>query len=301
MMATFNGERHLREQIDSILAQQNVDITLRACDDQSSDDTYGILNDYAAKFPNVLVSRNVTNLGVGKNFMQMVYESHDSPYDYYAFSDQDDIWHPDKLSHAVAMLRSDDSPVLYYSDVRDFTESREWSELEAFRQIRNHPSTVFLRNWACGCTMVFNRALRDLLCIYEPQSFPRIHDAWVHVVAYCCGAVVADFDHALIRRRISGHNAVGELSDHHKSFSAAFSDAVNLTREATHDPTIVVCQLVEGFADLLRPDILPTINMLLAYRDSMVSRLRAATEFDFWLPTRRGRVIVRACFLLGRY
>lgn len=301
MMATYNGERYLCEQIDSILAQEGVDVHLRVCDDRSTDGTFAILQDYASRYPNVTVSQNETNVGVGKNFMQMVYEEEAGDYEYLAFSDQDDIWLPNKLSHAISMLAPHANPTLYYSDVADFDDHHEWSELASFREVLNHLDTLMLRNWACGCTMVFNQSLRNLLCRYEPTSYPRIHDAWTHVVAQCCAEVIADFDHALIRRRIAGQNTVGELSDHHRSIDHAISDAANLAHEATHAPTMVACQLVEGYADLLKPEALPAIDALLTYHDSFGTRIRTATSFDVWQPTLRGRLITRACFVLDRY
>ena len=301
MMATYNGERYLGEQVDSILAQEGVDVWLRVCDDRSTDGTYRLLQELAARHPNVAVSQNQDNLGVGKNFMQMVFERTERAYDFYAFSDQDDVWLPNKLSEAIALLEGHDEPALYYSDVRNFSDEGESLELRDYHEVVRHPATLLLRSWACGCTMVFNRALRELLCEHPLDEYPRIHDTWVHLVALNCGRVEADIARSFIRRRLSGANVVGELSDHHRSLTSVFADVAGLFAPSTRKPSRVAQQLVQEFGTRINPVLQPELDLLLNYRSSLVNRVRAATRFDFWQPTRRGRALVRLCFLLGRY
>ena len=65
MMATYRGERWVGEQIESILAQEGVDVTLRIRDDQSPDGTLEVCQSYAKRYPNVIVTRNAKNLGTG--------------------------------------------------------------------------------------------------------------------------------------------------------------------------------------------------------------------------------------------
>ena len=100
-MSTYNGERYLREQIDSILNQKNVDIVLFVRDDGSKDATLDILGEYSAKYDNVLFSAG-NNLGIGKSFYEALRLAPES--DYYAFSDQDDVWLQDKVASGVKAL-----------------------------------------------------------------------------------------------------------------------------------------------------------------------------------------------------
>lgn len=300
-MATYNGSQYLVEQVRSILAQQDVEVVLRVCDDRSTDNTYALLQELADKDPRMIVSQNQDNVGVAQNFMQMVFEPGGAGFDYYAFADQDDIWLPNKLSHAIGMLGGAEGPTLYYSDVTNFDQNREWSDLSPYRKIVEHPTTLLVRGWAAGCTMVFNRELREVLCLHKPDTFFRIHDVWVHLVARCCGQVVEDLDHSFIRRRITGHNVAGELKDHHTSIAQAASDLGNLRNEAEHAPSKVAQQLEEEFGDGIKEPFGEAVHMLAHYRASMRTRILAAMRFDFWQPTLRGRLTVRLCFLLGRY
>ena len=101
-MSTYNGEKYLREQIDSILKQTQVDAQLIVRDDGSSDGTVRILEEYSRNYPNVSFYQG-TNVGVGKSFLELLKNAPQA--DYYSFADQDDVWLEDKLNHAVSIIR----------------------------------------------------------------------------------------------------------------------------------------------------------------------------------------------------
>ena len=96
-MSTYNGEKYLKEQIDSILSQEGVDVRLYIRDDGSSDRTTDILASYQ-EHKNVKIEKG-NNLGFAKSFLTALDECDEA--DYYAFSDQDDVWEKDKLSTAM--------------------------------------------------------------------------------------------------------------------------------------------------------------------------------------------------------
>lgn len=97
VMSTYNGEKYLKEQIDSILSQEGVDVRLYIRDDGSSDRTTDILASYQ-EHKNVKIEKG-NNLGFAKSFLTALDECDEA--DYYAFSDQDDVWEKDKLSTAM--------------------------------------------------------------------------------------------------------------------------------------------------------------------------------------------------------
>ena len=98
LMATYNGEKYLREQIDSILEQSYTEFRLLISDDCSTDDTRNILNEYVKKDRRVIVFLQNKNIGAVKNF-QYLMEKVES--DYFMFSDQDDIWQKDKIRKSI--------------------------------------------------------------------------------------------------------------------------------------------------------------------------------------------------------
>ena len=215
MMATYNGEKYVAEQIDSILAQQDVDVTLLITDDGSTDATPDICRRYENEFMSIFFRTNATNKGVASNFMDMVYEADATLYDYFAFSDQDDCWLPCKLIEAIKSIKkSGVGPRLYYSDVSNADSdlaiiNREYAVFGPYEKSMPLLLTI---NWALGCTMVFNREFQEKLSEYRPPTWPRIHDVWVHMVALSCGWSVPDLDHAFIKRRLTGSNVVGAMN-----------------------------------------------------------------------------------------
>ena len=89
LLSTYNGEKYLKEQLDSIIAQKGVDVHILARDDGSKDDTIKILEGYE----NIDIIKG-SNIGVCKSFFELINKS--GEYDYYSFADQDDVWDCDR-------------------------------------------------------------------------------------------------------------------------------------------------------------------------------------------------------------
>ena len=109
-MSTYNGKDYLREQIDSILAQNckeqmGVSLKLFIRDDGSKDGTQKILDEYAEKYPDRISWYQGENIGVIKSFFELM-EKSDEKAEYYAFSDQDDYWHKEKLSAGIKQIKN---------------------------------------------------------------------------------------------------------------------------------------------------------------------------------------------------
>ena len=94
LMATYNGETYLREQLDSIISQTYQTLEILIQDDNSSDNTYAILEEYANKDPRIIIHQNEQNLGIVDNFYDIIDKS---TGEYIAISDQDDVWHLEKI------------------------------------------------------------------------------------------------------------------------------------------------------------------------------------------------------------
>lgn len=210
IMSTYNGEEFLEEQIDSILAQRNVEVELYVRDDGSSDRTVVILRDYAKQGRLNLFEGK--NCGVGNSFMELLYTLGNS-CDYFAFSDQDDIWMPDKLYCAVAAIRNQKIPALYTGNqtLTDRTGKKLGIRYEEIPSTDYHQ--ILCGNLVSGCTMVFNRELYCLL--RDEKRRPscellqnRIHDVWVAMVASVTGAIFFDQESHILYRQHE-RNVVG--------------------------------------------------------------------------------------------
>ena len=213
LMSTYNGEKFLREQLDSIFNQDNVAVKLFVRDDGSTDGTVGILREYVQRFP-VEIILDGENVRPGESFMRLVYRYADEPgIDYYAFADQDDVWLPEKMSAAIAKLYKSgkDMPALYSSNQYIYTNG-ENKGLRHKEPQRIDLISHMTKNTIAGCTFVFNKALAQLVAGVDRPD-PRIlryrlHDAWLMLVAIACGKAGYD-DASYMLYRIHEENTVG--------------------------------------------------------------------------------------------
>ena len=204
VLSAYNGEKYIREQIDSILEQDlNPDdrLTLFIRDDGSSDDTVEVLQPYAA-MPNVHIVSGV-NKGVVRSFMALIQAVPDD-FDYIALSDQDDKWLPDKISRAIALLSKQNAaiPQLYCSEYYFCDENLGSQKASHLNRIGISFSNMFYENVASGNTMMFNRTLARLLKQAKPSEI-YCHDWWIALVASAFGNVIFDSYPCLYYRRLA--------------------------------------------------------------------------------------------------
>lgn len=208
LMAVYNGAAYLRQQIDSIMRQQGVNVSLLIRDDGSSDGTIEILREYETQFQNISVYTGERKGAAGSFFDLILHVGFGSRY--YAFADQDDVWLADKLLRAVSMLEKEtyDVPLLYAGKV--ICASEDLNRLHAFPyQYSREPSfgNALLENICMGCTEVFNECLLAIVKGHIPPD-GVMHDWWMYLTASYFGIVVYDKKAFLLYRQ-HGNNEVG--------------------------------------------------------------------------------------------
>lgn len=185
-LATYNGARFLRQQLDSIYAQTRNDFEVFARDDGSSDSTVAILEEYRERY-GLHYCVNAKNLGFLRNFEQILA---DCRGEFVVLADQDDIWMPDKLERLVSGIGDAD---LIYSDAALIDEkgSRLADSLMQVSGVQPIAGFSFI-HLVCntsitGCTIMFRRSLLDVaLPIPECEQY---HDWWLAIVAACHGGI----------------------------------------------------------------------------------------------------------------
>lgn len=217
-MSTYNGEKYLREQLESIALQSCQNWKLRVRDDGSSDGTINILKEYADKYPDKISYYTGDNMGACSSFLELAKEA-DSTCGYYAFCDQDDVWKKDKLERALRKLlcaerqNAGDMPVLYCSALDVVNEKLELINKKdlSSKKDRMGFGNALVENVCTGCTMMVNKSavngLRNL-----PEGVGNkilMHDWWMYLYASCFGVVVYD-SYAGISYRQHQNNVVGE-------------------------------------------------------------------------------------------
>ncbi len=197
-MTTYNGERFLREQLDSIRKQSYQDFRLVIQDDGSTDGTEAILREYEEKDDRIEVRKNEGPHGAYCNFHSLINAVRaEEACSYYMFSDQDDIWLPDKMSFYVKLAEACDpaKPLLFYSDmwIIDGKGRRNGKSLDGLLGIRyrNRWSLFFQMN-AFGCCSFFNRELLRIVPGLDPKdplTAKIAHDAYFAKFAAMLGTI----------------------------------------------------------------------------------------------------------------
>lgn len=190
LLSSYNGEKFIKEQIQSILNQLNVHVHLLIRDDGSCDQTTIIINDLAAQDSRISIIEG-KNLGAVKSFFYLLNQV-DKNFDYYALADQDDVWKPDKLERATKTLWSNDPnlPAMYYSRL-EFTDEQlnpiGFSIIPTNRGFQN----ALVQNQATGCTVVINKIARENIVAKLP-NWALMHDWWIYLVVSATGCVYYD-------------------------------------------------------------------------------------------------------------
>lgn len=177
-MATFNGEKYLREQIDSILAQTHQNFELVICDDCSTDGTVGILYEYETQDPRIHVYVNESNLGFKKNFERAISLCKG---EYIALSDQDDVWLPEHLETLYKNLG--DNPLVIGRAVavdKDLNSLGFCTRSDDFYLSESSDGQflqILYSNFVQGCVCLFSKATCGFIFpVPEEQKF---HDYWI--------------------------------------------------------------------------------------------------------------------------
>jgi len=210
LLATYNSELFLREQLFSLQNQTYQDWRLYVLNDGSSDGTLEILNEFKAKWGDAKIDiRSHSNRGCTFSFLNLVSDIHIKA-DYYAYCDHDDIWQADKLEKAIQVLESkrQDIPQLYCSAAELIDKKGKVMGHSALCRQPPCFQNAIVQNIASGNTMVFNRAAKELLALVGVVNVP-IHDWWTYILVTACGGQVHYDTRSFIQYRQHEGNLVG--------------------------------------------------------------------------------------------
>ena len=270
-MSTYNGAKYLREQIDSVLCQIDVELSLIIRDDLSSDETKDILLSYKETHNNITVIYGRKNLGPCLSFIDLIQSQSD--YDYYALADQDDIWNEDKLITAIEALSSyGNVPALYHSNLTIADETGKACRISHSkpRDLKNKYAPLISFS-ATGCTIVYNAALAKLLAEKRPTGF-SMHDTYLVAVASLFGKVVYDFSPHILYRQHS-ENVIGTYTNK-KTLSVYISRFKSSFCSHKHPMQHNAKVLRELFADDLSNTDIEVLEEIINYDHSLISKVK---------------------------
>ncbi|MDX2028860.1 MAG: glycosyltransferase family 2 protein [Alphaproteobacteria bacterium] len=209
LLCTKNGEKYLEEQLASYQQQTYSNWRLYVSDDGSTDNTLAIIRRFADRVPNPVEIKSGPGEGFVQNFLSFL-SGPAITADYFAYSDQDDIWLPDKLERAIAWHETipPGQPALYCGRVQVI--SADGRDLGLSPRIPRMPSfkNALVENIASGNTSVFNVAARNLLGAAGMASVV-LHDWWTYQVVTACGGQVWYDMQPCLKYRQHKNNVIG--------------------------------------------------------------------------------------------
>ena len=297
-MSTYNGEKYLQEQLDSIYRQKDVQLHIVVRDDCSTDSTLDILKKNKAEHPELLtIIEGKRNLKPCSSFFKLI--SSNASDTYYALSDQDDIWDDDKLITAVSKLKQCDpqKPALYFSNLRIVDENNNFYRNAHFvpRQTGNKYLSL-IQPAVTGCTLVYNQTLAKIAERIKPQEF-SMHDTWMYMVAEFFGTVVYDFEPHINYRQHS-NNVIGTtLTGKKKSFlKTEFKRFNNRNLQPRYDNAV---EFLREFGEALPQKDLRKILEIVNYKRTFKERMKLLNDRDFYVDDKARRIQNKLLILAG--
>ncbi len=257
IMAVYNGETYLSEQLSSIFENSYQDFFLHIYDDGSTDGTTTIIKKWQEKHPErIIYHKNRKNKGVIQNFLQAAEEL---DADYYMFCDQDDFWLKHKIKDTLDYMqgledRAKKLPVAVFGDAR-VTDAKLTIVSDSFqKQSRFHSEKtdlahLLMENKLLGCTVMFNHALKERLGSFPPQI--RMHDWWIGLVASAFGTI-GYLDEPLLLYRQHEKNIIGNTS--HKSYVKNRLEHLGSQREVLYQTCAQAEAFLEAYHDSLNKE-----------------------------------------------
>ena len=215
LLATYNGSKYLKEQLDSICSQSYKNFEIIARDDGSSDNTLDILKSYDVK-----TLETKQNLGAKGSFSVLLeYVVNNSDAEYFMFCDQDDIWEKDKVENTFAKMKLMEkqyskTPILIHTDLKVVDEelntlSNSMWEYENINPKLNTLNRLLMQNTITGCTVLINRKLAELALPVASEAI--MHDWWLGLVASSFGKI-GFLNESTIKYRQHSSNDTGAKS-----------------------------------------------------------------------------------------
>lgn len=288
LLATYNGEKYIEEMVESILSQDYTDWQLVLSDDMSKDGTPAILEQYARNYPDRITHyRSGLHFGNAQgHFLHLLSQFPDAPY--IMFCDQDDVWHPDKVSKTLEKMKEIERqglPALVHTDLQVVDANLqqmgpsflEYSGLDGNRlQLKQ----LLVQNVVTGCTTMINRELAELANSHIPQGKILMHDWWLALIASAMGTA-GFLNEATIDYRQHGNNTVGAKDAKSPAYilKKIRNDGVRKAMEQTYHQAEVFLQ---------------------CFGDQMDPRQRQVVE-DYAAMARKGAMARRVGFVKGGY
>lgn len=258
LLATYNGEKYIRELLTSVFNQKDVSVEVFVADDCSCDGTIAILEEYSKKYP-LRYKVNKQHKGYVYNFLDPLFHKEYMDYDYFALADQDDYWLENKLIKAIDLL-NEKKKNFYCSNLIIADENLEpigFMEDESVID-KTNKYTYVQENIATGCTIVFSKQFLEKLNKYYPKDVTP-HDYYLFLLAAFTNDFVYDM-HAYVKYRQHKSNKIGVIRKH-----KIFNYLKKFFQSDSHQSKL--CQeILNGYGDIISSEDKEILETMATYK-----------------------------------
>lgn len=294
LLCTYNGERFLEQQLDSFASQTHADWDLWVSDDGSKDGTLAMLKRFQEKTGEGRVHiLSGPQAGFARNFFSLIDRVPDE-YDLYAFSDQDDVWFPGKLSRAVERMGQSNGTYDMYCSRSQLVDANG-KVIGTTRQLRRAPSfrNALVENISCGNTIVITNVVKTSLQRETAVETVQYHDWWVYIfVTATGGRVFFDTEYWIAYRQHAKnsvglpHGVLGIVDRLSRMLAGDFKTAVrgNLTAIQAMSPDVLSPDSAQVLAHFVKGQSNSILDRLKSIKGSKIHRqTRAGTLSLYYL------------------
>lgn len=293
LMSSYNGEKYIKQQIDSILSQEDVELKLVIRDDGSTDGTRDIIREYSSV---LLIAGE--NIGCELSFMELLHFKIEA--DYYAFSDQDDVWHPRKLISAIENIQQHHCDLSVCNLMMVDSNLMKINPLFSKADIDYNQFLMdrYAQSNLQGCVQVWTRKLHDMIQSYRPKKVVP-HDTWVNAIANIVSSTFVDencyIDYRLHEDNVSGYTT-SILKKIPKRLKLYFWKKHPLRDDFWKEI------LESGILHLGAQDVrYKTICLIAYYKKGLVNKLRLCFSSFFREMPLQYRLLWSLCVILNKY
>lgn len=306
ILQTYNGDKYIEDQINSILNQNNVSVHLFVRDDGSKDGTLRKLKEYKEKYTNfTLINEEGTeNVGIRDGYMTILSQAvaHPAEFQFFAFADQDDYWLPEKLITAINRIKGSNNPegAMYYSNKTLVDENLNNRRRESLIKPRGFSDFYFV-SCAYGCTMVINRRMAERSIEFVSSS-SHFHDDWVHRLAICLNADIVFDENSYILYRQHGDNACGTFATDDKTMLHLINRALHfLVAGDGQNRSSLAADILEHYSDRLDESTKAKLFAVATYKESLKNKLTLLKTADMSQRRKRNILIWKIKVLLSYF
>lgn len=295
ILATYNGERYLLEQLRSLSGQTREPDCVLLRDDGSSDQSVEIARSWSRESGVALQVERGPRLLPALSFLNALKVA--GPADLYLFCDQDDVWLPHRIERALGFVPcGDDAPPVLYASRAVVVDSRL-----RFIGLTPTPQRLSFASAACeslltGCTMAFNRPLREQV-VRELPAFLGMHDWWLYLVASATATILFDETPTLLYRQ-HAHNVLGAAPSGWTDFGARLRRIISGDKAVRW---VQLSELVRIHGAAMTPAAAALTKTLLSARSTFSARVRAAWCAPIVRQSRSRSLSTRLAILLNRF